>query len=79
MGEQFADVNVVDRVALGGSGVMEWAGICYGHNLTIFSPIRGRNYIIFVRYPLITLYGPENLTKKDDPVRSTKLKLDLRD
>ncbi len=30
VGERFADVNVVDRVAHGGGGVMVWAGICYG-------------------------------------------------
>ncbi len=30
VGERFADVNVVDRVAHGGGGVMEWAGVCYG-------------------------------------------------
>ncbi len=30
MGERFADVNVVDRVAHGGCGVMVWAGVCYG-------------------------------------------------
>ena len=29
MGERFADVNVVNRVAHGGGGVMVWAGICY--------------------------------------------------
>ncbi len=29
VGERFANVNVVDRVAHGGSGVMVWAGICY--------------------------------------------------
>ncbi len=28
-GEWFADVNVVDRVAHGGGGVMVWAGVCY--------------------------------------------------
>ncbi len=30
VGEQFADVNVVDRVAHGGGEVMVWAGVCYG-------------------------------------------------
>ncbi len=29
VGERFSDVNVVDRVAHGGSGVMVWAGVCY--------------------------------------------------
>ncbi len=29
MGEGFADVNVVDRVAHGGFGVTLWAGVCY--------------------------------------------------
>jgi len=30
VGECFADVNVVGRVAHGGGGVMVWAGVCYG-------------------------------------------------
>ncbi len=30
VGERFVDVNVVERVAQCGSGVMVWAGICYG-------------------------------------------------
>ncbi len=30
MGERFADVNVVDRVAHDGGWVMVWAGVCYG-------------------------------------------------
>ncbi len=30
VGERFADVNVVDRVAHGSGGVMIWAGVCYG-------------------------------------------------
>ncbi len=30
VGERFADVNVVDQVDHSGSGVMVWAGICYG-------------------------------------------------
>ncbi len=35
MGERFADVNVVDRVAHGGGGVMVWAGICYGQRTQV--------------------------------------------
>ncbi len=30
VGERFAEVNVVDRVAHGGGRVMVWAGIYYG-------------------------------------------------
>ncbi len=30
VGERFADVNVVDRVAHVGGGVIVWAGVCYG-------------------------------------------------
>ncbi len=30
VGEWFADVNVVDRVAHAGGGFMVWAGVCYG-------------------------------------------------
>ncbi len=30
VGERFADVNVVDRVAHGGGGIMVWADICHG-------------------------------------------------
>ncbi|KAL0164090.1 hypothetical protein M9458_039843, partial [Cirrhinus mrigala] len=30
VGERFADVNVVKRVAHGDGGVMVWAGVCYG-------------------------------------------------
>lgn len=29
-GQQFADVNVANRVAHGGDGVMLWAGVFYG-------------------------------------------------
>ncbi len=35
VGEWFADVNVVDRVAHGGGGVMVWAGVCYGEQIQI--------------------------------------------
>uniref|UniRef100_A0A9J8AK26 Transposase Tc1-like domain-containing protein n=1 Tax=Cyprinus carpio carpio TaxID=630221 RepID=A0A9J8AK26_CYPCA len=35
VGERFADVNVVDRVAHGGSGVMVWAGVCYGQLIQV--------------------------------------------
>ena len=30
VGEWFANVNAVDRVAHAGGGVMVWAGVCYG-------------------------------------------------
>ncbi len=33
--EQFADVNIVVRVAHGGGGVMVWAGICYGQRIQV--------------------------------------------
>ncbi len=35
MGERFAYVNVVDRVAHGGGGVMVWAGVCYGQRTQV--------------------------------------------
>ncbi len=34
VGERFADVNVVDRVAHGG-GVILWAGVCYGQRTQV--------------------------------------------
>ncbi len=36
VGERFADVNVVDQVAHGGSGVMVWAGVCYGQQTQVY-------------------------------------------
>ncbi len=35
VGERFADVNVVDRVAHGGGGVMVWASVCYGQRTQV--------------------------------------------
>ncbi len=35
VGERFADVNAVDRVAHGGGGVMVWPGICYGQRTQV--------------------------------------------
>ncbi len=35
MGERFADVNIADRVANGGGGVMVSAGICYGQRTQV--------------------------------------------
>ncbi len=35
VGEQFAEVNVVDRVAHGGGGVMVWEGVCYRQGIQV--------------------------------------------
>ncbi len=34
-GWAFAEVNIVDRVAHGGGGVMVWAGVCYGQRTQV--------------------------------------------
>ncbi len=34
--ERFADVNIVDRVAHCGGGVMVWAGVCYGQRTQVY-------------------------------------------
>ncbi len=37
VGERFADVNVVDRVAHGGGEVMVWGGIIYGQRTQVMN------------------------------------------
>ncbi len=36
VGERFADVSVVDRVAHGGGKVMVWPGVCYGQRTQVY-------------------------------------------
>ncbi len=35
VGERFADVNIVDQVAHGGTEVMVWAGVCFGQRTKV--------------------------------------------
>ncbi|KAL0179044.1 hypothetical protein M9458_024486, partial [Cirrhinus mrigala] len=49
VGERFADVNVVDRVAHGGGGVMVWAGICYGQR----TPVHFIDGILNAQRPIV--------------------------
>ncbi len=48
VGERFADVNAVDRVAHGGAGIMIWAGVCYGHCIFIAQRYRDE-----IRRPIV--------------------------
>ena len=64
VGERFADVNVVRRVAHGGGGVMVWAGISGGHRTRLhfiegnLNALRYRDEILTpIVLPFIRLHG----------------------
>ncbi len=66
MGERFADVNVVDRVAhggsgmaRGGSGVMVWAGVGYGQRTQVHfidGILKAHRYRDAILRPIVVLF-----------------------
>ncbi len=70
---RFADVNVVDRVAHGGGGVMVWAGTCYGQRTqvhfidAIFNAQRYRDEIL--RPILVPFIHDHHLMLQQDNAR----------
>ncbi len=56
VGEWFADVSFVDRVAHGGDGVMEWAGVYYGQRKQvhfIYSILYAQSYLDEILRPIV--------------------------
>uniref|UniRef100_A0A3P9JG58 Transposase Tc1-like domain-containing protein n=1 Tax=Oryzias latipes TaxID=8090 RepID=A0A3P9JG58_ORYLA len=59
VGERFSDVNVVDRVAHGGGGVMVWAGIGYGRRTQVHfidGILNGQRYRDEILGPIVVPY-----------------------
>lgn len=73
VGERFADVNVVDRVAHGGGGVMVWAGICYGRRTQVHfidGILNAQRYRDEILRPIVVPYIHEHhLTFQQDNAR----------
>ena len=56
VGERFADVDVVDRVAHGGSGFMVWAGVCYGQQTQVHlidAILNAQRYCDEILWPIV--------------------------
>ncbi len=59
MGERFADVNVVDRVAHSGGGVMVWVGVCYGQRTQVHfidGILNAQRYCDEILRPIVVLF-----------------------
>uniref|UniRef100_A0A8C6LIM2 Tc1-like transposase DDE domain-containing protein n=1 Tax=Nothobranchius furzeri TaxID=105023 RepID=A0A8C6LIM2_NOTFU len=63
VGEHFADVIVVDRVAHDGGGVMLWAGICYGRRTQVYfidGILNAQRYCDEILRPIVVPYIHEH-------------------
>uniref|UniRef100_A0A8C7X7U5 Insertion element IS150 protein InsJ-like helix-turn-helix domain-containing protein n=1 Tax=Oryzias sinensis TaxID=183150 RepID=A0A8C7X7U5_9TELE len=71
VGERFSDVNVVDRVAHGGGGVMVWAGICYGRRTHFIDGIlNAQRYRDEILGPIVVPYIQQHhLVLQDEKAR----------
>jgi len=69
VGERFADVNVVDRVAHGCGGVMVWAGVCYGQRTPehfIDDILNAHRYRAEILRPIVVPYIHDHLLMLQD-------------
>ncbi len=71
VGERFADVNVVDRVAHGGGRVMVWAGVCYGQRTQVHfigGILNAQRYRDEILRPIVARICTQFLEAKNIPV-----------